>query len=223
MNSIGGLIFLLIMVAQGVAAIVAGIKKRQAEAEKAAKAAGGTMRSSSTPQRAGTESKATATSASPPVPADPRLDVVSRRRRQIEELRRQAKDRVAGKVAVKADSTAKTAPRMRAEPVIAAEPAPQTTAPQPTIQAPPIAAPVAQQASPVRSTLLNWGATTASEAASQPASSEAPLRSPLEHAPRAGSSLRPGLRGALKSRQRLRELVVLKEILDPPLALRRND
>ena len=225
MNSIGGLIFLLIMVAQGVAAIVAGIKKRQAEAEKAR---GGLTDASEKNRFATTESRPTdPASTTSETTGDPRRDVIARRRRQIEELRKQAKDRLEGKVARKVDQAARTTSRTRAEPVIAAQPAPQAAPPQPPVR-PAMRPPsvVSGQAPPTSSNPLNWAAVDASgdvaEGASEPAFGEAyqPL---LREASRTRSSMVPGLRSSLKSRRRLRELVVLKELLDPPLALRRND
>jgi len=209
MNSIGGLIFLLIIIAQGVAAVVAGIKKRQAEAAKAQQAQQA-QQSGGLQSRAGIDvGTQTPVNDRGTLVADPRSDVVSRRRRQIEELRRQAQQRVADRPARTGNATEQpTAARRPLEPTARPAQAP----PRPAAPAPPqvVPLPATQQRQPVRD-----------------ARPESPIFGAFDRATsrsegRGGRTARQ-LAGTLRSRSKLRELVVLKEVLDRPLALRTDD
>ena len=214
MNSIGGLIFLLVIVAQGVAAVVAGIKKRQAEAAKAQQAqqaqqvrgARGGVSADATRQAPSNRAKAAG--------ADPRLDVVSRRRRQIEELRRQAQERTAGRTIRTGKATEQpTAARRPFEPT--ARPA--------TAKAPPRPATPPQAAPPVIDPAVLSNTPEARVKATASPVFEHTIGRGAPESGRSGAGSARRLAGALRSRRKLRELMVLKEVLDPPLALRSDD
>ncbi len=204
-KDIGAIIFLLFIVGQGVAAVVAALKKRQAKAakEQAAELSIANKPSDSRVIQADAKSPVqvkagTPTSTTRPDtivrPPSGREELIARRRAQIEELKKQARVR-------RGESSAPT----RKAPGTAQPAAPPTRAVQ--VQRPPVAFRPVQEPEPVPVT---------------PETDETDQTNDVWAITRSRGSSRRGssIRGAVRSRGRLRDLVVLKEVLDPPLALR---
>jgi len=208
-KDIGAIIFLLFIVGQGVAAVVTALKKRQAKAAKdqAAELSTATKMSDSRviqtdAQRPVQVKTGTPTSTKPPEtllrPTAGRDELIARRRAQIEELKEQARVR-RGETQVptrKAPATvrAATPPTQPTQnPSVVFRPVPE---PQPAM----VSAEPAEPAEP----------------AETDQSKDVWAISPSRRSGRHGRRIR----GAVRSRRRLRDLVILKEVLDPPLALR---
>jgi hypothetical protein len=212
MGTLGSLIFLLVIVAQGVSAVVVALKKRQEAREKAA---GKAARPDASVMRPPTEPTTPPREPQAPVSASPVEDairnrdaMVKRRREQIEELRARAQSR-----------TAKTPSR----PVETIEQPPSGSSDIPTRQrtaqrtparppAPSVTPPVVIPA-PVRQVPRMAPVTT-----------PAPLEAEENWSPpvkRSAPRLRK-YRSMLNRGDRIRDLIVLKELLDPPLALRQD-
>jgi hypothetical protein len=210
MGTLGSLIFLLVIVAQGVSAVVVALKKRQEAREKAA---GKAARPDASVMKPPTEPTALPREAQAPVSASPvedairnRDEMVKRRREQIEELRARAQSRTAKKPS-RAVETIDQPPsgssdvptRQRTARPLSAQPAapsvtPPVAVPASVRQAPrPTAAPATPQVEDV------WAV---SRKRSQPR-----LRK---------------YRSMLNRGQGVRDLIVLKELLDPPITLRQD-
>ena len=241
MGSLGSLIFLLIIVAQGISAVVVALKKRQ-QAREAERAAERPTPSADTPTiKAAPRSQERSSSGTAPripetaVPGDSiQDDVAARRRQQIEELRRQADARKTGKLSARATSA--DPPRIKAAPRTA-------TASTTPIRAgsPPVARPNAPVTTrqfrvedllglPRREASRQASSTPPESRAPAPSAPPAPPAPPAPSAPPAMPVPGAGRRGQaissrsrrklLGSRSKLRDLIVMKELLDPPMALR---
>ena len=219
MRDLGAIIFLLFIVGQGVAAVVASLKKRQAKAaeEQAAemsidkKRDGPISTQTETQARMPVESrsesmkdlerppmtrpvKATSVEPTQVKVTSRREEFIARRREQIEELRELARARTE-----RASTGTPKQPQGRP-----ATPAPAKAPPR---QRPVVLKPVVQP-EPV-------SAVPEPEAS---ASEDFWATKPGKRRVRRGR----GIHRAVRSRARLRELVILKEVLEPPLALRKD-
>ncbi len=234
MGSLGSLIFLLVIVAQGVSAVVVALKKRQQarEAERAAseptikagrptsKLDGPTIKADSSVPPTGVDPAGEARSTVTPASTGDsmRNDVVQRRRQQIEELRQQARERKAGQIKTigKTDKPA----RISAE-IAPSTRAPATASPKP---APPPGGRLTISRVPDVTQFVQKPAlrTPPKKSRQEPALSAKPA-APLWGATNRKSAGKRRLRSCRKlldDRGRLRELIVLKEVLDPPVSLR---
>ena len=194
MKSLGALFVFAIIAIQVVAAIVAAVKKQQAGA--------GTK----TGRPPGAPSVPTESSASSA--AARREELIARRRQQIEELRARAKSKVESKAQSKGQARTQANVQDRTGTTRGQR------APKPPARAP--KAPV-----PVREPVA-----MPSVAEEEPALLSALERPVSPHLESAYARKKPGegrkIAKLLRNRSSLRDAIILKELLDPPISLRTN-
>ena len=215
MGTLGSLIFLLVILAQGVSAVVVALKKRQEarEAERSASEPTIKAESKAPPTRRDPVLDERSTAAPAPSTDSARNDVVQRRRQQIEELRRQAMERKAGQI--KATGKKREPVRISAEPVARQKPAMTATPKPPPPGGRPAIARVPDVVPPMAPALSRR---PDSKQPSKPAASTPPVWGVGRQSVRARNRIR--YRSMLGDQARLKDLIVLKEILDPPVTLR---